>query len=52
MMNSSSYRTSYMHYARAGILKGMGKFCRQFLWKSKLVLKNQSRVDICNDLYA
>lgn len=51
-MNSSSYRTSYMQYARAGILKGMGKFCRQFLWKSKLVLKNQSQVDICNDLYA
>lgn len=51
-MNSSSYRTSYMQYARAGLMNAMGKFCRQFLWKSKLVLRNTSQVNICSDLYA
>lgn len=48
----SSYRTAYMHYARAGLMNDMGKFCRRFLWKSKLVLRNGSRVNICSDLYA
>lgn len=51
-MGSSSYRTAYMHYARAGLMNDMGKFCRRFLWKSKLVLRNGSRVNICSDLYA
>lgn len=50
-MDSSTYRTAYMNYARAGLMNQMGKFCRRFLWKSSLVLQNQSRVDICRDLY-
>lgn len=48
---SSSFRKSYLLYARAGLAGKMRKLCNVYMAKTEQVYVNKSHVGICNDLY-
>ena len=49
--HDSSFRKSYLLYARAGLAGKMRKLCNVYMAKTEQVYVNKSHVGICNDLY-
>ena len=48
---SSTFRKSYLLYARAGLADKMRKLCNVYMTKTEQVYVNKTHVRICDDLY-